>query len=75
MRLAIECAEATKDDYGFNKEKITAIEIDTDELNLADKSLEGSAILTVEIENNLKRKIIIKKEELTVFANFILNSC
>lgn len=75
MRLAIECKEATKNEYGFNKERITAIEIDTEELNIADKGLENSAILTIEIEDNLKRKIIIKKDELKVFANFILNEC
>jgi len=70
MRLAIDAIEATKEEYGFNEEGITAIEVDTDELTgLIDKN---SSIITIEIQNNLKRKIIIQKSELKIFAEFLM---
>jgi ribosomal protein L25 (general stress protein Ctc) len=72
MRLAIDAIEATKEDYGFNEERITAIEVDTDELTKLTDELKNSSIITIEIENNLKRKIIIEKSELKIFAEFLM---
>lgn len=71
MRIAVDAIEATKEDFGFVEERITAIEVDTVELiGLTDK-LKDFSMLTIEIENNLKRKILIKKSELKVFVEFL----
>lgn len=72
MRLAIDAIEATKEEYGFNDESITAIEVDTDELTGLTDELKNSSIITIEIQNNLKRKIIIEKSELKIFAEFLM---
>lgn len=71
MRIAVDAIEATKEDYGFIEERITAIEVDTVELTGLTGELKDVSMLTIEIENNLKRKILIKKSELKVFVEFL----